>query len=173
MVPNRRKEQAGPASATCRPPTMQSDGDQAARPPMASKGFRRPAALAFRACVRQRTDFVPWRVRRCAMTKNRRMLWSSAVVCAMCGWRLLPLSLAPGSPDDRSAASADRPDLKCPSCGQCYEWQTSCGWVPTGNTECVASPDVYELTGHVVERRRRWRRSTPEQPIVVRDHRLR
>jgi hypothetical protein len=132
-----------------------------------------PAALAFRAYVRQRTDFVPWRVRRCAMSKNRRMLWSSAVVCAMCGWRLLPLGLAPGSPDDPSAASADRPDLKCPSCGQCYQWQTSCGWVPTGNTECVASPDVYELTGHVVERQQRRRRSTPEQPIVLRDDRLR
>jgi hypothetical protein len=93
------------------------------------------------------------------------------VVCAMCGWRLLPLSLTPTTPDGQSSASANRPDLKCPSCGQCYQWQISCGWVPTGNTECVASPDVYELTGYVVEGHQRRRRSTPVQPVVLGDDR--
>jgi hypothetical protein len=106
------------------------------------------------------------------MSKNRWIRWDDAVVCDMCGWRLLPLSLMPAWPDDATAI-ANRPDLKCSSCGQCYQWQDSCGWVPTRSTECVASPDVYELTGRVVEGHPRGRRSTPGQPVVLGDDRLR
>jgi hypothetical protein len=32
--------------------------------------------------------------------------------------------------DDGSKGIASRPDLKCPGCGQCYQWEDSAHWVP-------------------------------------------
>jgi hypothetical protein len=84
------------------------------------------------------------------MSNKPPLSWDDAVVCAMCGWRLLPLSLMPPPRDDEAERIVDRPDRKCSSCGQCYQWQDSYGWVPTGNTECVASSDVYQLTGNAL-----------------------
>ena len=92
------------------------------------------------------------------MSNNRPTPWGDAVVCAMCGWRLLPLSLTPA---DEAMGIANRPDLKCPSCGQCYQWQDSSGWVPSDSAERLASASVHELTGYSSEGHARWVRSAP------------
>jgi transcription elongation factor Elf1 len=57
------------------------------------------------------------------MGKERPTPWSDALMCAACGRLLLPLSY-----DFR--VDTNRPSLKCPGCGQCYEWRDSAGWVP-------------------------------------------
>jgi hypothetical protein len=101
------------------------------------------------------------------MSNHQSAPWGDAVVCAMCGWRLLPLSLTRASMDDEAMGIANRPDLKCSSCGQCYQWQDSCGWVPTGNSECAASSDVYELAGYAVEGHGRRVRSAPRSGPVL------
>jgi hypothetical protein len=56
-------------------------------------------------------------------------------VCAVCGRRLMPLSFSPASIDDESLGVVNRPDLKCPRCGQCYMWQDSVGWGPVAAVE--------------------------------------
>jgi hypothetical protein len=99
--------------------------------------------------------------------------WGDAVTCAMCGWRLKPPRLTRASAGDEAMGIAKRPDVKCPSCGQCYQWQDSCGWVPTGNTDCVATPEVYELTGHALRRPTRKVRSAPEKSTAAGTHRRR
>jgi predicted RNA-binding Zn-ribbon protein involved in translation (DUF1610 family) len=54
--------------------------------------------------------------------------WNDAVVCASCDRKLLPLSyLIPPHDDPRGP---ERPNLKCPSCGQQYRWRGSAGWAP-------------------------------------------
>jgi hypothetical protein len=98
--------------------------------------------------------------------------WGDAVTCAMCGWRLRPPRLTRASMDDEATGIANRPDLKCPSCGQCYQWHPS-GWLLTGNTECVASSDVYALTGHALEGRPLRSRHAPEKSTARGTDRLR
>jgi hypothetical protein len=66
--------------------------------------------------------------------------WSDAVVCNGCGHKLMPLSYSSPPTDTNPARVENRPDLKCPGCGQCYQWQDVAGWTPTGFPTTM-SPD--------------------------------
>ncbi|MGH7722315.1 MAG: hypothetical protein ACRENL_05695 [Candidatus Dormibacteria bacterium] len=43
-----------------------------------------------------------------------------------------PLSYDQAARDDDSGGVIPRPALKCPGCGQMYEWKDSANWVPYG-----------------------------------------
>jgi hypothetical protein len=66
--------------------------------------------------------------------------WSDAVMCDGCGHKLLPLSYSSPPTDNGAARVENRPDLKCPGCGQCYQWQDFAGWAPAGFPTTM-SPD--------------------------------
>jgi uncharacterized protein with PIN domain len=59
------------------------------------------------------------------------MPWNEATTCTECGRGLLPLSYTIPPHDD--PRGPDRPNLKCPGCGQTYRWQGADGWVEVGN----------------------------------------
>jgi hypothetical protein len=56
--------------------------------------------------------------------------WSDEVKCGICSRLLLPLTFRRSFVNDGSRYAASRPDLKCPACGQRYQWQDSTHWVP-------------------------------------------
>jgi hypothetical protein len=66
--------------------------------------------------------------------------WSDAVVCDGCGHKLMPLSYTSPPTDTNPTRVESRPDLKCPGCGQCYQWQDFAGWAPAG-LPTTMSPD--------------------------------
>ena len=77
----------------------------------------------------QRVPTVRWsadehasRVRRCRMTKTS-VAYADSWVCTACGARLMPLTplLVDGH---------ERPNLKCPQCGQAYRVRESSRWPP-------------------------------------------
>jgi hypothetical protein len=43
----------------------------------------------------------------------------------------MPLSYTSPTDDDPVRVES-RPDLKCPGCSQCYQWQEFAGWAPVG-----------------------------------------
>ncbi len=43
-----------------------------------------------------------------------------------------PLSYDQAARDDDSGGVIPRPALKCPGCGEMYEWKDSANWVPYG-----------------------------------------
>jgi len=97
------------------------------------------------------------------MSNDRPTPWGDAVVCAMCGWRLLPPNLRWASVDDEAVGIVNRPDLNCPSCGQCHHWHDSSGWVPAGNGEAMGGSGVHELAGASLVGHARRGGSAPEE----------
>jgi hypothetical protein len=67
--------------------------------------------------------------------------WSDAAVCGLCSRQLIPLSFTPASLDDDAMEIANRPDLKCPGCGERYQWQDSAGWVPSVSDDGVSTTE--------------------------------
>jgi hypothetical protein len=110
------------------------------------------AAATASSFVCRRADGNAFASHDCVMGNDWPTPWNDPVVCAVCGRRLLPLSFSPASIDDESLGVVNRPDLKCPRCGQCYMWQDSAGWGP--------APSV-ELQGR--QREGVWSRSAPSR----------
>ena len=99
--------------------------------------------------------------------------WSDAAVCGLCSRELIPLSFTPASTDDEAMGIANRPDVKCPGCGECYQWQDSSGWVPSGRAEGTTRSSVHELTGHALEGHAQTVRGESKKSTVRRTNRLR
>jgi hypothetical protein len=64
------------------------------------------------------------------MSNRRSTPWNDHVRCGLCSRQLIPVSFTRWSMDDGANGLASRPDLKCPGCGQCYQWEDSAHWVP-------------------------------------------
>ena len=54
----------------------------------------------------------------------------------------MPLSYTSPPSDNDPSRMENRPDLKCPGCGQCYQWQDFAGWAPMGFPTTMSDRDA-------------------------------